>query len=93
MWQPCKVILNKIESNHTYLAATIYWTPLQYNDNETDDEAEEANNINKTPTNETPKSNIWERQIARKHEKQMVIDSGATSHFCSEDMDNLIKGS
>jgi hypothetical protein len=57
MWQPGKVILNKIESNHTYLAATNYWTPLQSNDNETDDETREANDIHKTPTNETPTSN------------------------------------
>jgi hypothetical protein len=87
MWQPDKVILNKIESHHTYLAATNYWTPIQSNDNETDNEIKEANDILKTPTNETPKSNKWEKRIARKHEKQMVIDSGATLHFCSEDMD------
>ncbi len=71
-------MLNKIESNHTYLAATNYWTPLQPSDNETDNKFKEANDIHKTPTNETPKSNKWERRIARKHEKRMVIDSYAT---------------
>ncbi len=79
--------MNKIESNHTCLAATNYWTLLQSNDDETDNEIKEANYIHKTPTNETPKSNKWERRITRKCEKQMVIDSGATSHFFSEDMD------
>jgi hypothetical protein len=87
MWQPGKVILNKIESNHTYLAATSYWIPLQSNGDETDNEIKEANNIHKTPTNETPTSNKWERRKARKREKRMVIDLGAASHFCSKDMD------
>jgi hypothetical protein len=60
-----QVILNKIESNHTYLAATNYWTSLQSSDNETDNEIKEANNFHKTPTNERPKSNKWERRIAQ----------------------------
>ncbi len=28
MWQPGKVISNKINTNHTYLATTNYWAPL-----------------------------------------------------------------
>ncbi len=79
--------MNKIESNLTYLAATNYWTPLQSNDVETDDKTKEANNIHNTSTKETPKANKWERRLARQQEKRLVIDSGATSHFCSKDLD------
>jgi hypothetical protein len=59
------VISNKIESNHTDLAATNYWTPLQSNNVETDKETKEANNINNTSTKEIPKTNKWERRLAR----------------------------
>jgi len=85
VWQPGKVILDKITANHAYLAATNYWTPLQSNETEEDEkEEEEANKIN---NNQIPKSNKWERRLARRIEKRMVIDSGATTHFCSEEMD------
>jgi len=85
VWQPGKVILDKIRANHAYLAATNYWTPLQsYETEENEKEEEEANKIN---NNQIPKLNKWERRLARRIEKQMVIDSGATIHFCSEEMD------
>jgi len=45
---------------------------------------QEANN---TYNKQIPKSNKWEWRMARRIEKQMVINSGATSHFCSEEMD------
>ena len=78
---------NRIESNHTYLAAAKYLTPLQSNGNETDDKTEEVNNIYNIPIKKVPKSNKWERRIARRQENQMVIDSGAASHFISENID------
>jgi len=78
------VILDKITTNHAYLAATNYWTPLQTDENEEDKETEEANKIN---NNQIPKSNKWKRRLAKRIEKQMVIDSGATTHFCNEEMD------
>jgi hypothetical protein len=59
------VISNKIESIHTYLAATNYWTPLRSNDVETDNKIKEANNIHNTSTKETLKTNKWERRLAR----------------------------
>jgi len=82
VWQPGKVLLNKI--NNAHLTATNYWTPLQSDKTEADDKTEEANNINNKPI---PKSNKWERRLARRIEKRMIIDSGAASHFCSEEMD------
>ncbi len=82
VWQPGKVLLNKI--NNAHLNATNYWAPLQSDETEADDEKEEANNID---NKQIPKSNKWERRLARRIEKRLVIDSGATSHFCSEEMD------
>jgi len=78
MWQPGKVLSNKTITDNAYLAATNYWTPLQTDENEEDEETEEANKIN---NNQIPKSNKWERRLARRIEKRMVIDSGATTHF------------
>ncbi len=69
VWQSGKVISNKIESNHTYLAATNYWTPLQSNNVETDNKTKEANSTHNTSTKETPKINKWERRLARRQEK------------------------
>jgi len=78
------MLSNKITTDNAYLAATNYWTPLQTDENEEDEETEKANNIN---NNQIPKSNKWERRQARRIKKQMVIDSGATKHFCSQKMD------
>ena len=72
---------------NAHLTATNYWTPLQSDETEADKETEEANNIN---NKQIPKSNKWERRLARRIEKRMVIDSGATQHFCSKEM-NLPK--
>jgi hypothetical protein len=77
------VLLNKI--NTTHLNATNYWTPLQLDEDENEEEEEEE--VNKIYNEQKPKSNKWERRLTRKIEKRMVIDSGATSHFCSEEMD------
>ncbi len=88
VWQPGKVILDKITTNHAYLAATNYWTPLQSNETEEDEkEEDEANITYKIPIKEIPKPNKWERRLPRRIEKRLIIDSGATSHFCSKEMD------
>ena len=34
----------------------------------------------------TPKGNKWTRQATRQKENRMIVDSGATSHFVTEDM-------
>jgi len=83
------VLSNKIITDNAYLAATNYWTPLQTDKNAEDEETEEANKIN---NNQFPKSNKWERRLTRRIEKRMVIDSGTTTHFCSEEMDLPKKG-
>jgi len=84
VWQPGKVLSNKITADNAYLAATNFWTPLKSDENEEDEETEEVNNID---NKQIPKCNKWERRLARRIEKPLVIDSGATSHFCSEEMD------
>jgi hypothetical protein len=84
MWQPGKVLLNKINTAH--LNATNYWTPLQLDEDENEEE-EETEEVNKIFNEQKPKSNKWERRLTRRIEKRMIIDSGATSHFCSEEMD------
>ena len=75
--------MNKI--NTTHLNATNYWTPLQLDEDENEEEEEEE--VNKIYNEQKPKSNKWERRLTRRIEKRMVIDSGETSHFCSEEMD------
>ena len=88
MWQPGKVILDKITANHAYLPATNYWTPLQSNEREEDEkEEEEATITYKIPVKEKNKPNKWKRRLAKSCEKRIIIDSGAMSHFCSEEMD------
>jgi hypothetical protein len=41
MWQPGKMILNKVNTIHTYLTTTNYWAPLHKE--EEDDHIEESN--------------------------------------------------
>ena len=44
-----------------------------------------------TPATEQ-KSNKWTRRIARRRQHRIIIDSGATSHFMSEDLDLPTEG-
>ncbi len=74
--------------------ATNYWTPL-HNDDDDDDEPtnvpHEINAIASTTVTTKQKENKWTRRIARRQEQRIILDSGATSHFISENM-NLPKG-
>jgi hypothetical protein len=91
MWQPGKVIPNKINTVHTYLATTNYWAPLH----EAEEEDDSANQTKAIPTAQTitnTKSNKWTRRIERQQAMRLVIDSGATSHFIPEETDLLKKG-
>jgi hypothetical protein len=56
-------------------------------DEDENEEEEQEEEVNKTYNEQKPKSNKWERRLTRRIEKRMIIDSGATSHFCSEDME------
>lgn len=85
------MVRDKISTNHTYLEATNYWTPLNDNNDDDNNEEKEEINITKESGKAKPKGNKWTRRITRRQEQRMIIDSGATSHFISEDM-NLPKG-
>ncbi len=97
-WQPGQVILNKLNKNITYPDVTNYWTPLY--EMEEDKPTTKEEEINMTQShNQPPKPtlNKWKRRIARQQERKrqkeeecIIIDSGATSHFVTEEM-NLPK--
>jgi len=59
------VILDKITTNHAFLAATNYWTPLQSNETEEDEETEEANIIvvNKQFPSQTNGKGDWQEEL------------------------------
>ena len=85
-WQP-GVIKSKISTDHKYLVATNFWSPLNNDDDKEDkEEKEEINMIKSTATTTEQKSNKWTRRIARQQEHKIIIDSGATSHFISKDL-------
>ena len=87
MWQP-GVIQNKIKQDLTYLSATNYWTPLDENEEESkeEEEEEEINMKQTTPATPEGKSNKWTRRTKRQKEHQIIINSGATSHFMSKEL-------
>ena len=69
-----------------------YWTPLNDdNDNNTDDK-EEINMIKELRKAEKLKGNKSTRRREQRQEQQMIINSGATSHFISEDMNISKRG-
>ena len=58
------MVRNKVNTNHTYLEATHYWTPLNDKDDNDDKTAEvEINMIKELATKEKRKGNKWTRQI------------------------------
>ncbi len=89
--------MDKINTNHTYLDATNYWTPLVTVQEE--DKTGEEKTINsisivgKKKIQETLKStgNKWTRRLERQKEKccehKIIINSRATSHFMSKELD------
>jgi hypothetical protein len=80
------MIQDKIKKNHTYLIVSNYWTPLNDNNEESKEDEEEANTIQKNPATTQQKSNKWTRQIARQKEHKQINDFGATSHLMSKDL-------
>jgi hypothetical protein len=86
-----------MNTNHTYLETMSYWAPLDKNNKEEQVE-KEINSIKQQPaTTQKPKSNKWTRRVERQwatrrlcDQQNIIIDSGATSHFMSEDL-NLPK--
>jgi hypothetical protein len=88
-WQPGKVISNKINTTHTYLA-TNYWAPLHKA--EEDDNVDKINQITAVQPIANTKSNKWTRQIERRWTMKLLIDSGAMSNFVPEEMNLPKKG-
>ena len=88
------MIQSKINITHTDLANTNFWSPLDTDDeNELDDDTrEEPHKINSAIISNVQKSNKWMRRFSRRQEKKIIIDSGATSHFMTEDLDLPTKG-
>jgi hypothetical protein len=50
MWQPGKVLLNKINTNNAYLATTNFWAPLEMEEDDNKQSEEEINIINTKAT-------------------------------------------
>ncbi len=86
------VIQDKLKENHTYLVATNYWTPLDNKDDKNEEDEEEANMLLSTPAQAKQKSNKWMRQITRRKQQKIIIDSGAISHFMSKDLNLPTEG-
>ena len=87
------MIKSKINTDYTYLADANFWSPLDNNDDDDefdDDKENEINEINSMTITDVNKTNKWMRRIARRRENKLIIDSGATSHFITEDL-NLPK--
>jgi len=80
-------------TDHTYLVDTNFWSPLDNDNDDKDEENEEEINMIKAiiPTTKQ-KSNKWTRQIDRRRQHKIIIDSGATSHFMIEDLHLPMEG-
>ncbi len=90
MWQPSKVLLIKINTNNTYLATTIFWAPLEMEEEDNKQSEEEINIINTKATKQI-KTNKWTQRVEARRAKcikrQMIIDSATTSNFISNELD------
>ena len=81
------MVKSKISTDHTYLVDTNFWSPLDNNDDDKDEESKEEINMIKYTTPATKqKTNKWTRRVERRRQHRIIIDSGATSHFMSEDL-------
>ncbi len=87
------MVKSKINTEHTYLVDTNYWSPLNNDDDDNDEEnKEEINMIKHTTPATEKKANKWTRRVARRRQHGIIINSGATSHFMSEDLDLPTEG-
>ena len=69
------------------MAATSYWTPLNNEDDDEDEDTKEINVIKKLPTTITKdRTNKWVRHTERRREHKLIINSGTTSHFVSKEL-------
>ncbi len=71
-----------------------FWSPLDNDDNDENEEImENINMIKQTSAMTKQKTNKWMRRTARRRQHKIIIDSGATSHFMSEDLHLPTEGS
>ncbi len=92
------MISNKLNTNITFPTDMNYWTPLYENNDEEESKEEKINMLQQTiEVVQRPTSNKWKRRVEWRHEKRsqqkqhnIIFDSGATSHFMSEEL-NLPK--
>ena len=89
------MISNKLNTIITYPAVTNYWTPLIDNDDDKPITTEERINMTRSQKQppKKPPTNKWTRRITRrqerrnqKEEERLIIDSGATSYFVTEEL-------
>ena len=79
-------MINKIK-NHSHLEVKNYWTPLDKEEDEEEEEEarpQEVNKIETTTKKNKPRNRPGGRQRSEKAKQatlELVIDSGATSHF------------
>ncbi len=76
---------NKLTMNHTYLTTTNYWAPLNDDTDEKNDKIEQINIIPVKQPIVNTKSNKWTHRIERRRTEKLIIDSGATSNFVTEE--------
>jgi hypothetical protein len=83
-------VLNKIKVQQTNPAVTNYWAPLETIEEEDNTEEEKINiTVENTPKAQTISGNKWTRKLERIQNKQahkIIIDSSATSHFISDEI-------
>jgi hypothetical protein len=92
------VISNKLNTNITYPTDMNYWTPLYKNNDEEESKEEKINMLQqKIEVVQQLTSNKWKQRVEWRHKKwsqqkqhNIIFDSGATSHFMSEEL-NLPK--
>ena len=68
-----------------------YWTPLNDDNDDKTDNNDEINVIQHSIHEDNSSGNKWTRRRERRQEQRIIIDSGAMSHFITEEM-NLPKG-
>ena len=85
--------MNKLNTVNTYHDPANYWAPLADEDIE-EDRRDHSNNLTRQSQVESQKEKIRRllRRLFPKQGTSMVLDSGATSHFMTEDLNLLTEG-
>ena len=73
--------------NHTYLATTNYWAPLD-EETEVEETSEQIKIIETKQSIANTNGNKWTRRIERRQTMKLVIDSGATKKWIYREKEN-----